>query len=506
MSHTSSQPRAVRLYDTLTRKKRELETLNPGEVKLYVCGVTVYDLTHIGHARTFITFDVVQRVLRRLGYRVLFVRNHTDVDDKIIARANERGEDPLVLAQRFIDALERDMGALGVAQADIEPRVSTHIDEIVAMTQTLVDKGFAYASEGDVYYRVSKFDGYGKLSGRKLCDMEAGRSGRVEDEEAARKEHPFDFALWKGAREGEPAWPSPWGPGRPGWHIECSAMSCKHLGASFDIHGGGSDLMFPHHENEIAQSEAANGAPFASYWMHSGMLNIDGEKMSKSLGNFWTTRDALAAYHPEVLRLLMYSAHYRALLNYSLEALADATRRAIYFYDALARLDDALANPSFDPSAGVKPMPEHADTLTSFPTRFEDALCDDFNVPMAMTHIFELARLAYDLTANKKKPKPELLATMHQLAHLIRDAGSTLAILQQPPQEILVTLRDMCARNMKLDTAWIQERIAARQQARELKEWSRADEIRQELLDRCVEIMDSPSGTTWRIRLEAPTE
>jgi cysteinyl-tRNA synthetase len=500
--------RPVRIYDSMTRKKQLLEPLEPGKVKMYVCGVTVYDLTHIGHARTYITFDVVQRFLRRIGYDVTYVRNFTDVDDKIIKRAAELGEHALALSQRFIDAFHEDMGRLGIGPADVEPKVSTHIDEIVAMTQRLVDKGYAYAVDGDVYYRVSKFKDYGKLSGRKLEDMEAGRSGRVEDEEQVRKEHPFDFALWKSARPGEIAWESPWGPGRPGWHIECSAMSCKHLGASFDIHGGGSDLAFPHHENEIAQSEAANGAPFATLWMHSGMLNIDGEKMSKSLGNFWTTRDALAAYHPEVLRLLMFSAHYRNLVNYSLEGLSEATRRAIYLYDALWRIDEALARGGVQPGdtpAGAG-LPEHEALVKGFVGRFEEALADDFNVPMAMTHVLELARAANELTASKKKPRPEALVTLAALRAHMLDAGDTLHILKMAPAEALVTLRDMCARSMGLDTAWVEERVAARQQARADKDWAAADAIRDELLGRRVEIMDGADGTTWRIRVEAPEE
>ena len=300
--------REVTIFDTLTDSKRPLDPIEPGKVSMYVCGVTVYDLTHIGHARVFVFFDVVQRFLRHLGYDVNYVRNHTDVDDKIIKRAGEVGEPPLELAQRFIEALDADMGALGVAHADVEPKVSDHIEQIVAMTQQLIDRGYAYESDGDVYYRVEKFDGYGKLSHRKLEDMEAGRSGRVS--EGAEKEHPFDFALWKSAKDGDISWDSPWGAGRPGWHIECSVMSSEYLGNNFDIHGGGRDLIFPHHENEIAQSEGASGERFANTWMHVGMVNVAEKdetgrtierKMSKSLGNFWTTRDVLQGYHPEAV-------------------------------------------------------------------------------------------------------------------------------------------------------------------------------------------------------------
>ncbi|MEM1348755.1 MAG: cysteine--tRNA ligase, partial [Myxococcota bacterium] len=301
--------KTVTLYDTMTREKRPLEPIEPGKISMYVCGVTVYDLTHIGHARTFTFFDMVNRVLKHLGYEVKFVRNHTDVDDKIIHRAKERGVDPLELSAHFIDAFHEDMSVLGVSQADVEPKVSEHMDQIISMIQVLMDKGFAYAADGDVYFRVREFQGYGKLSGRKLEDMEAGRSGRVE-EDTAKKEYPFDFALWKAVKPDEISWESPWGPGRPGWHIECSAMSIEHLGESFDIHGGGADLMFPHHENEIAQSESATGrAPFARNWMHVSMLNVDGVKMGKSLGNFWTTRDVLERYHPEAIRFFMSTTH-----------------------------------------------------------------------------------------------------------------------------------------------------------------------------------------------------
>ena len=328
-----TDPRSITIYDTRSRAKRPLQTIEPGKIRMYVCGVTVYDLTHIGHARTFIVFDVVQRFLRHLGYDLTFVRNHTDVDDKILERARERGVDPLALSAEFIEALELDMGALGVARADVEPLVSTHIPQIVAMIQALIERDHAYATDvGDVFYRVRSFENYGELSRRSLEDMEAGRSGRVDDDALA-KEHPFDFALWKSAKPDDGvSWPSPWGEGRPGWHIECSAMAQAHLGERIDIHGGGQDLTFPHHENEIAQSEAASGQePFAGHWMHVAMLNIDGEKMSKSVGNFWTTRDVLEIAHPEAIRLMMFQTHYRNQLNYSAEALDEGDAPARLF-------------------------------------------------------------------------------------------------------------------------------------------------------------------------------
>ena len=508
----NGSPRQVTLYDTMSRSKRPLETIKPCEVSLYVCGVTVYDLTHIGHARTFIVFDVVKKALERLGYAVRFVRNHTDVDDKIIQRAAERGEEPLALAQRFIEELERDMGALGVAAADVEPKVSDHIAQIISMVETLVANGSAYTTEdGDVYFRVHSFSTYGKLSGRNLEDMEAGRSGRV-DGEGSTKEHPFDFALWKGQKEeGELSWESPWGQGRPGWHIECSAMSMEHLGEQIDIHGGGQDLTFPHHENEIAQSEACSGhAPFARNWMHVAMVNVDGVKMSKSLHNFWTTRDVLEVYHPEPVRFFMLNTHYRNPINYSTETLNEATRRVTYLYDALDRIDATLSRAGTARGADA-PTDEWFDKargelIESFDERFDTALAADFNTPLAVTHLHELARTANELTQSKKKPKPPLVRTLLALGEKIVSAGETLGLLQIDPRAALTTLRDLDAARLGIDADVVAEKIAARDAARESKDWGAADAIRDELLAMKVEIMDSPDGTTWRIHLQEDVE
>lgn len=504
MMQDSAPAKQLKIYDTLTRSKKILEPIEPGKIKMYVCGVTVYDLTHIGHARTFVFFDVVQRVLRHFGYDVTFVRNHTDVDDKIIKRANERGIDPLELSQSFIDALDEDMGRLLVQRPDIEPKVSTHIPEIIEMVEKLVEKGNGYATEaGDVFFRVKSFDGYGKLSRRKLEDMEAGRSGRVSNDDL-QKEHPFDFALWKASKPGEPSWESPWGPGRPGWHIECSAMSSKHLGDEFDIHGGGQDLAFPHHENEIAQSEACSGcSQFVRNWMHVAMLNIDGEKMSKSVGNFWTTRDVLEAYHPEAIRFFMYTTHYRNILNYSTETLNEATRRVVYLYDALARIDATLERGGL--SAGDEPPTQDwfdnkkGKEIESFFKRFEDSLADDFNTSLAISLIHEQAKMANDLTQSKKKPKPPVLRTLLALRENLVKAGALLALLQNEPGEALLALRDLAVKSMNLDVELIESKIAARTQARADKEWAKADQLRDELLEMQIEIMDGTNGTAWRI-------
>lgn len=496
----------IRVYDTMSRQKRTLEPLKPGCLSMYVCGVTVYDLTHIGHARTFIVFDVVQRYMRYLGYDVTFVRNHTDVDDKIIKRAAERGEEPLALASRFIDAFHEDMGALGVEKADVEPRVSQTIPEIIEMVESLIEKGFAYEAQGDVYYRVRNFERYGSLSGRKLEDMEAGRSGRVDDEEAQIKEHPFDFALWKASRGESPAWESPWGLGRPGWHIECSAMSRKHLGDSFDLHGGGQDLTFPHHENEIAQSEACTGHhPYANNWMHVAMVNIDGVKMSKSLNNFWTTRDVLQSYHPETIRFFMLTTHYRNPINYSTDTLNEATRRVVYLYEALSRAKEMLGRVGIRFGEQIEPGPfvkERVAQLKSYEQRFEDAMCDDFNTAVALSLLQELAKASNELTNSKKKPQPEVIRTLLLLQKLLVKTAEPLGILQREPDEVLLELRDKSAQALGLDAQYIAKRIQDRTDARADKRWADADAIRDELANMKVEIMDNPDGTTWRIKYD----
>ena len=499
----TSPPRPLHVYDTLSRQRRPLEPLEPGKIKMYVCGVTVYDYTHIGHARTFIFFDVVQRTLRHFGYDLTFVRNHTDVDDKIIARAAERGIDPLALSHEFILALEEDMARLDVAQADIEPKVSTHIDEIVEMISILMKKDFAYsAPNGDVYYRVGKFKGYGKLSKRQLEDMEAGRSGRVSDDDDSQKEHPFDFALWKHSKPGEPSWEAPWGAGRPGWHIECSAMSHKHLGDEFDIHGGGMDLTFPHHENEIAQSEACTGhAPMARNWMHVAMLTINGEKMGKSLGNFWTTRDVLEQFHPEAIRFFSYTTHYRHELDYSLGALHSATSRMVYLYDALARIDQtlALANPDAPPSTTWFDE-RGAQTIAPYMDHFDSAMANDFNTSLALSLLQGQAKIANDLTTSKKAPTPQKVYTLRRLRDNLVNSAKILALLQDDPANALLRLRDLSVKALGLDAQKIEALIQQRTDARTQKDWARADQVRDELLGMNVEIMDAPGGTSWRIR------
>ena len=500
-----ADPSKLVIYNTLKRHKEPFVPIAEGKVTMYVCGVTVYDFTHIGHARTFVSFDVVARYIRAMGLDLKFVRNHTDVDDKIIARAAETGEQPLALAQRFIEALDEDMGALGVAHADVEPKVSEHIQEIRDLVQRLIDRGMAYAVEGgDVFFRVEKFDDYGKLSGQRLDQLRSGERVATDP----RKESPFDFALWKASKQGEVAWGSPWGEGRPGWHIECSAMSMEHLGETFDIHAGGNDLVFPHHENEIAQSEGATGKPFCNYWLHGGMVNVVKEdadpddpiveKMSKSLGNFWTVRDVLKVYDPEVVRFFMLTTHYRQPITYSVKMMEEAQARLEYLYNTLHRINLALARADRIPDAGKLASPARK-VLDGFFPQFHEAMCDDFNFPAALVPIGELAKAANELTKSKKRPNPDIAYTLAAARSALVQAGAVLGVLQHFPGEALARLRDQRARALGIDAAHVEARIKDRDKARDDRNWALADQIRDELVALNVELMDSPEGTDWRI-------
>ncbi len=483
----------ITIYDTLASRKRPLETLEPGRVGIYVCGVTVYDLAHIGHGRTFITFDHVVRYLRYRGYEVRYVRNHTDIDDKIINRANERGVDPLVLSAQYIECFDADMERLGLVAPDVAPKVSEHLDEIVAMVETLIERGHAYAVDGDVYYAVESFENYGRLSGRVLDDMRAGERIAIDD----RKRNPFDFALWKSVKPGEPSWESPWGPGRPGWHIECSVMSTKHLGNTFDIHGGGSDLQFPHHENEIAQSEGATGCTFSNYWMHSAMLNIDGEKMSKSLDNFWTIRDVLDQQHPETVRYFMMTAHYRKQINYAPQYLDAARDRVQYLYTTRQAINELW-------SRAEKPA-ANAARLQSYLEQLHRGMDDDFNTSVALSVVNEAARDANEILNTKKlAKKPELLEDLAACDELMDVFGRIFGIGATDPTVILLEIRELLAKQFEVEESWVEDAIVRRRQARADKDWAAADSIRDELAAKYVELNDSPDGTTWRIRPPAP--
>ncbi len=452
----------LRIYNTLTRAKDPFVPLQPGHVRLYVCGMTVYDHCHLGHGRVFVVFDMVVRYLRSRGYTVTYVRNITDIDDKIIARAAERGESLSTLTERYIQAMAEDEAALLVTPPDRDPRATHHITEITEMIATLIAKGYAYqGANGDVYYHVRRFPAYGRLSGRSLDDLRVG--ARVEADES--KDDPLDFVLWKSARPNEPSWPSPFGPGRPGWHIECSAMATGCLGPHFDIHGGGLDLTFPHHENEIAQSEAANGTPFANVWMHNGFVRIDGEKMAKSLGNFRTLRELLADFDGEVLRYFLLASHYRSPLHYDREALLRAQESLTRLYQALKDLP--LAEEALD---------------GDYDARFHAAMDDDFNTPGALAVLFDLGHAIQRARAADPDRAARLGATLRRL-------GGILGLLSRPPARFLQGEGDHAA---------IEALIAERDAARSRREWARSDALREELRARGVILEDTPGGTVWR--------
>ncbi len=477
---------ALRIYNTLTGEKEPFAPLNPPKVGVYVCGVTVYDLSHVGHARAYVAFDVVVRVLRARGYDVTYVRNFTDVDDKIIRRANELGESPLALSERFIGEYQRDMDDLGVAHADVEPKVTETIPEIIALIGNLVALGRAYPAQGDVYFSVRDYAPYGRLSHRKLEDLRSG--ARVEPGE--QKRDPLDFALWKTAKPGEPSWESPWGKGRPGWHIECSAMSERYLGVSFDIHGGGMDLIFPHHENEIAQSEGASGVLLAKIWMHNGFLTLDQEKMSKSIGNFFTIREVTARFMPEAVRLFLLSTHYRSPINFSDFALQESQRRLDYFYETLSKAGDLIGA-----------LPVEGRVPGELTIQVTEALDDDFNTPAVLGALSGPFSTLNELCERPGKGAARVEA-QRKAAHLraeILEAMAPLGLCQNDPERYLHARNKRLASQRGLDVAQIEARVAARNEARTQRDFARADTLRNELLDLGVEIMDRPAGTSWKL-------
>ncbi|MBQ0712172.1 MAG: cysteine--tRNA ligase [Porticoccus sp.] len=465
----------LHIYNTLTREKEVFKPIEPGKISMYVCGITVYDYCHIGHARVLVAFDVITRFLRSQGWDVNYVRNITDIDDKILNRADENGELYSDLTQRMIDAMHEDEQELGVLPPNIEPRATAHMDEILTMVQILVDNHYAYATDnGDVYYRVSRFPEYGKLSHRNPDDLLAGARVAVGDI----KEDPRDFALWKGAKSGEVSWESPWGPGRPGWHIECSAMSTCCLGDTFDIHGGGPDLPFPHHENEIAQSEAATGKKYVHYWMHAGAVRVDDEKMSKSLGNFFTIREVLKKYHPEVVRYFLLSSHYRSPISYSEDNLMEAKGGLERFYTALRPFAAVAAAPLADLKGS-----EHYQ-------RFVHAMNDDFNSREALAVMYDLVREINTVAKTDIKRAEGLVAELKAM-------GAVLDILGTDPEAFMQGSSLVDGTN-NLEAEQIEALIADRVAAKKSRDFSRADEIREELLSQGVVLEDSREGTTWR--------
>ncbi len=473
----------LKIYNSLTREKQTFTPIEAGKVRMYVCGMTVYDFCHLGHARVMVVFDMVSRWFRTSNYQVTYVRNITDIDDKIIKRANENNETIDVLTQRFIDAMDEDSAKLGIIRPDIEPRATAHIDGMIGMISKLIEKGHAYlAANGDVFYSVRSFADYGKLSGKSLEDLRAGERVEVD----SHKKDPMDFVLWKAVKPHEPSWDSPWGKGRPGWHIECSVMSAQHLGAHFDIHGGGQDLQFPHHENEIAQSEAAHSCQMANYWMHNGFVRVDDEKMSKSLGNFFTIREVLKKYDAEVVRFFILRAHYRSPLNYSDHHLDDAKA-------SLARLYTALRGREVSTNWAI-------DWNNPQAVRFKAAMDDDFNTPEAMAVLFDLAN-----EVNKTKSV--------EMATILKNLGGVLGLLQRDPGEFSQGVRHyelnaepgrirIVASDAALDIDFsnnkIEGMIELRITAKKAKNFAEADRIRKELADAGIILEDTPQGTTWR--------
>ena len=492
-------PSFLKIYNTLTGRKETFVPLAPGSVNMYVCGVTVYDVCHIGHARSAVVFDAIRRYFRYRGYAIRFAKNFTDIDDKIIGKAAKEGMPWNQVAEKYIKKYYEDMHRLDVQDADLEPRATGHIKEIIDIVKGLVEKGHAYAIGGDVYFSVPSFPEYGKLSGRRLEEMLAG--ARVEVDE--RKKNPMDFALWKSSKEGEPAWDSPWGPGRPGWHIECSAMVLKHLGETIDIHAGGADLIFPHHENEIAQSEAYTGKPFVRYWMHNGFITVNKEKMSKSLGNFFTVEEILERFDPESVRLFLLQTHYRSPIEFSNEPLEEAERTLERFYQSLERLEDFLFLPMPGaPAAKKESVPagfeEAEGVLASFKKAFMKAMDDDFNTALAIGHIFELIK-EINRFLDAKPAGAKAKDIMSRAKQELEEAANVLNVFNRTPAQWQRALLQI--KKTGIDEATIERLIEERRLARAQKDWKRADVIRAELDAKGITLEDKTGSTAWRVKI-----
>ena len=483
----------IKIYNTLTRKKSEFIPIESGKVKMYVCGVTVYDLCHIGHARSVVVFDMIYRYFLFKGFDVKYVRNFTDVDDKIINRAIKEKKSADEIAQRYINEFYKDMDALLVLRPTVEPRATQHIPQIIESIKGLIDKGFAYESNGNIYFSVEKFKDYGKLSRRKLDDMIAGaRVCAVNG-----KQHPLDFALWKKSKPGEPYWHSPWGDGRPGWHIECSVMSQFYLGETFDIHGGGQDLIFPHHENEIAQAEALTGKPFVHYWIHNGFVKINKEKMSKSLGNFLTIREILNDYHPEVLRFFLLSNHYRSPIDFSYDMLNKAENNLEKFYSFLLEAERIKnEKPISSSSELIDPFSKQ---IRESKEEWEKAMDDDFNSAKAIGHLFSLLRACNHFIHEEGYKYEDGQKLLGEAADLIKKFGEVFGIFSEKPEHFIKKLKIKKEKSRSIDPAIIEDLIKKRAVYREKKEWEKADEIRNKLLEMGIQIMDTPKGTTWKV-------
>ncbi len=492
ISTLEGKGKSIKVYNTMSGKKEEFTPFTPGKVNMYVCGITAYDVCHLGHARSAVVFDIIKRYLRYSGYDVTHVRNITDIDDKIIARAAQEGISTEEVAKKYADEYYQDMELLGVSRADVEPNATDHIDEMIVTISALIDKGYAYPVDGDVYFEVNRFSEYGKLSGKNTDDLKAG--ARVDIDQ--RKRSPLDFALWKASKEGEPFWESPWGRGRPGWHIECTAMSSKYLGASFDIHGGGADLIFPHHENELAQSEAFSDKPFVKYWMHNGFITVDKEKMSKSLGNFFTIKEILNKYEPEVVRYFLLSAHYRSPIEFSDVQLNEAELSIDRYYTTVLRINDFLQS---DSTADKITSPAELEELISgLKDKFHNAMNDDFNTASALGFIFELIR-ELNRFLDSKPSGQKARDLVKQANDLLADIGGVLNIFNKTPDEWYRAL--MKVKKIDLSEDDLLKKIDQREAARKNRDWSTADEIRNELAEMNIVLEDKKDGTAWKIKV-----
>ena len=477
----------LRIYNTLSRKKEPFEPLEPGKVRMYVCGPTVYDSCHIGHARSAVVFDVIVRYFKAKDFKVTYTRNFTDIYDKIIDRASQLGLNTQEIADKYIKEFQDDMDVLNVKNATFEPRATEHIEHIIIIIKKLLDKGFAYQINGDVFYSVESFKNYGKLSGRRLNDMEAGARVNIDK----RKKNPFDFSLWKSKKPGEPAWESPWGKGRPGWHVECSAMSSEYLGETFDIHGGGRDLVFPHHENEIAQSEGAFGKPFVKYWVHNGFVNINHEKMSKSLGNFLLIKDVVKSYHPEAVRLFLLSKHYRSPIDFTDTAIGEANVSLEKIYSSIRRIRENTGDET-DITG------EHSGEYWEL---FCEAMDDDFNSARGIGIIFKAVRdVNRLLDKNEGKLSLETKKYAQTAQTDIMKMCNILGILTETPATYFLKKRSTGLKKESLDPDEIEKMINERTEARKIKDWNRADQIRKKLEDMNIVLKDSSEGTVWEIK------
>jgi len=488
------------IHNSLTKTKEEFKPIKDGEVKMYACGITVYDDCHIGHAKQYVTFDMIRNYLEYKGYKVTYVRNYTDVDDKIIARSNELNINPLIYASERINEVERVMNLLDVRDADIKPKATENIKNIIEFVSKLIEKGYAYATpKGDVYYRVRNFKEYGKLSKRNADDMQNGVRKELEEG----KEDPLDFALWKSAKPNEIFWESPWGNGRPGWHIECSAMNYRYLGEQIDIHGGGKDLIFPHHENEIAQSEALTGKPFANYWIHNGLITVNGQKMSKSLGNSLTVKDVLNKYNKEVVKYMLLKNHYASSVDLNDQEFLQAEKHMYYFYKTFDDIDTFISKFDIDlnlEDEEVMKLPIENNPYEEFRIKFEEAMDDDFNNALAYANLFEIMKYINNLLANKKIEDNSKAKLLYALKNRIIKLYNILSNFKQEPKEFMKELKNKYLSKLDITENEILEKINERKLAKEQKDYTKADEIRNTLDEKGIVLLDSKEGTDWNIK------